>query len=175
MTSTLFGRPGADEYAPYYDKYVSLVTTDDLVGYAREQLAQVRSLLGSISEEKARFAYAAGKWTIKEVLGHITDTERVFQYRAMSIARGDATPLPGFDQDVWNPNGGFNAVPFSNLVEEWVFVREAFVRFLDHMPVEARMRRGTASGNPCSARALAYIPPGHTEYHVRILKEKYLA
>ncbi len=169
-----FGRPSADEYAPYFDRYIKLVPTDDLVGFTRDQIAETTALLSSISEEKAGSAYAPGKWTIKEVLGHMIDTERVFQYRAMSIARLDPTPLPGFDQDVWNPNGGFNECSFASLLDQWTLVRKAFVSFLESLPKDALLRRGRASDLPCSVRALCFIPAGHTVYHLAILKERYL-
>lgn len=174
MPMALFGRPAADEYAAYFGRYIGLVTTDDLVGYTRDQTAEVASLLASITEEKAGGTYAPGKWSIKEVIGHLTDTERVFQYRAMSIARLDPTPLPGFDQDVWNPNAGFNERTFASLVDEWTLVRKAYVAFLEGLPHSALTRMGRASDNPCSVRALCFIPPGHTAYHVSVLKERYL-
>lgn len=175
MPTTPFGRPAAHEYATYFGRYIGLVTTDDLVGFTRDQTVEVSSLLATITEEKAGATYAPGKWSIKEVLGHLTDTERVFQYRAMSIARLDPTPLPGFDQDVWNPNGGFNERTFASLVDEWTLVRKAYLAFLAGLPQDALARMGRASDNPCSVRALCFISPGHTAYHVALLKERYLA
>ena len=174
MPTAPFGRPAADEYASYYARYITLVPTDDLVTFSRGQIAEVTALFSSVSEERAGFAYAAGKWTFKEVLGHVIDTERVFQYRAMSIARKDPTPLPGFDQDVWNPNGGFNQCSLASLLDQWILVRKAFVAFLESLPADALLRMGRASDNPCSVRALCFIPPGHTAYHLGILKERYL-
>jgi DinB superfamily len=174
MPTAPFGRPAADEFAPYFERYIKHVPTDDLLGFMREQIAEVTALFAPLSEAKGSFAYAPGKWTIKEVLGHMTDTERVFQYRALSIARTDPAPLPGFDQDVWNPNGGFNECTLESLLEQWTLVRRANLAFLESLPKEALMRMGRASDNPCSVRALSYIPAGHVAYHVQILKERYL-
>lgn len=174
MTPSPFGRPADDEYAPYYQRYVHLVPTDDLVGFARDQIATVTGMLGSVSEEKARLAYAPGKWTLKEVVGHLFDTERVFEYRAMSIARADPAPLPGFDQELWVPNGGFNDRSFASLLDEWTLVRRAHVAFLEGLSAQARSRAGLASDNQASVRALAYVPSGHTAYHLGIIRERYL-
>jgi DinB superfamily len=174
MPIARFGIPSADEYASYYARYIQLVPTDDLLGFMRDQIAEVTALFSGLSEEKAGAPYAPGKWTIKEVLGHIIDTERAFQYRALSIGRLDPTPLPGFDQDVWNPNGGFNDCTLAMLVEQWVLVRKAYIAFLESLPQAALLRTGRASDNPFSVRALCYISPGHVAYHVNILKERYL-
>lgn len=174
MPNTPFGRPAPGEYFAYFERYISLVPTDDLLGFMRDQAKDVQALFSSITEEKAAYAYAQGKWTIKEVLGHMVDTERVFHYRSLSIARRDPARLPSFDQDVWNPNGGFNQLSLSALLHQWNLVREGNIAFLESLPEDARMRMGVASDNPCSVRALAYISPGHAAYHLLILKERYL-
>lgn len=174
MPTTPIGRPAADEYAPYYGRYIKLVPTDDLIGFTRDQIAEVTAMLSPIGEEMANSSYAAGKWTIKEVLGHLIDTERVFQYRAMSIARLDPTPLPGFDQAAWTPNGGFNERSLASLLDQWILVRKAYAAFLEGLSQDSMLRRGRASDNPFSVRALCFVPPGHAAYHLAILKERYL-
>ena len=174
MPNRPFGRPAASEYFHYFDRYVSLVQTDDLLNYMRAQMKEMASMFSSMTEEKAAHSYAPGKWTIKEVLGHMIDTERVFHYRALSIARRDPAPLPGFDQDIWNPSAEFNSCSLETLRHQWNLVREGNIAFLECLPEDALLRMGVASDNPCSVRALAYIPAGHVAYHLAILKERYL-
>jgi hypothetical protein len=174
MPAVHFGRPSSNEYAPYYERYIGLVPTDDLAGFMRDQVAEVTSLISPLPEDRGGFRYAPGKWTLKEVLGHVSDTERVFSYRALSIARLDPAPLPGFDQDVWNPNGGFNDCTLQSLLEQWRLVRLANLAFLESLPKDAPTRMGRASDNPCSVRALSYVAAGHVAYHLAIVKEKYL-
>jgi hypothetical protein len=173
MPTTLFGRPDAREYATYQGRYLAQVPTDDLLGFMRNQLAEVQSLFSPLGEEEGGFAYASGKWTIKEVLGHLIDAERVFQYRAMSFARLDPAPLPGFDQDLWNPHAGFNDCSLESLLAQWTLVRQAHLAFLESLPKDAILRTGLASGNQCSVRALAYISAGHVACHIAVLKERY--
>ena len=132
-------------------------------------------MLSGVSDEKARKAYGAGKWTLKEALLHMTDTERVFSYRLLRIARGDTTPLPGFEQDEWVPNSGANIRSVASLLLEYASVRAGTLQLMDSLEPSAWARRGTASDKPVSARALAYICAGHERHHQRILRERYLA
>jgi len=153
--TTSFGRPQAGEYDPYYDRYISLVESDDIIGLLEKQAPETATLFKSASA-KADFRYAPGKWSVKEMLGHVNDTERIMTYRALRVARGDKTPIEGFEQD------------------EFADIRIATVSFFRHLDAEAGLRRGVANKNEISARALAYIIAGHELHHRRVLKEKYL-
>lgn len=167
-------RPTSDEYAPYYGKYVSLVPSDDidvvhhLADHHHETVDALRKAKG-----KGDFAYAPGKWTVKEVVGHVCDSERIFAYRALRIARGDTTPLPGFEQDDYIATANFNRLTMDELLEELWSVRAATLSLAKHLPAEALTRRGTASGNPVSVRALLYIIAGHERHHFALLRERY--
>lgn len=166
--------PAPSEYAPYYQKYVSLVPAGDVVETLRRQSADTLALLGAISEERAGTRYEPGKWSVKELVGHLLDSERVFTYRALRFARGDRTPLPGFDQDPYVRAGNFDARTLADLAAEFEQVRAATVSLLRSLDEEAWGRRGTANDNEVSVRALAYIVAGHEAHHVNILRTKYL-
>jgi hypothetical protein len=145
------------------------------VDLLRAQARETQELLRSIPESKGDHAYAPGKWTIKEVIGHVIDGERVFSYRALRIARGDTTPLPGFEQDDYVPQGAFGARTIRSLADELETVRLATISLLEGLPAGVGPRMGTASDNPVSAQALAYIIAGHERHHVGVLRERYLA
>lgn len=168
------GRPGEDEFAPYYAGYVARVPAGGLVAVLAREAAGLRHLLGGLSEGQAEHAYAPEKWSIKEVVGHVTDAERVFAYRALRIGRGDATPLASFDQDAYVPAGAFGARTLEDLLEEQEAVRRATVRLFGGLPVDGWLRRGVASGFPVSVRALACMTIGHELHHRAILEERYL-
>jgi hypothetical protein len=171
--TTSFARPQAGEYNPYYDRYISLVTADDVVGLLEQQGPQTAALFQSASA-KADFRYAPGKWTVKEMLGHVNDTERIMVYRALRIARGDKTPLAGFEQDDYIRDGNFGQRTLADLVEEFIDVRRATLHVFRHVDSEIGARVGTANGHAISVRALAYIIAGHELHHRRVLEEKYL-
>jgi len=171
---TAIARPDATEHAPYYAKYIDKVPDGDLVAILERQRKETGALLKSIPETKGGHRYAPGKWSIKEVVGHVNDAERVFAYRAMRIARGDATPLASFDQDPYVAAGRFDARPLTDLAAEFDAIRSATIALLKSIDAEAIGRRGTASGKEVSARALAYIIAGHERHHMDILKERYL-
>ncbi len=166
--------PEATEYAPYYGKYISLVSSQNIVAVLEEQAPETRAMLSRLSEEQGNFRYAPDKWTIKQVLGHLTDTERVFAYRALRIARNDKTPIEGFEQDDYVRYGPFESCTLAGMVAEFIAVREATVRLLRNLDGEAWMRRGVANKNEISVRALAYIIAGHELHHRQVLKDKYL-
>jgi hypothetical protein len=174
MSATAPARPAQDEYAAYYEKYVSLVPAGDVVETLRRQLDETLALLGGIGEERADSRYAPEKWSIKELVGHVIDAERIFAYRALRIARGDQTPLPGFEQDDYIATGNFGARTLADLSEEFALVRRSTIELLRHLDEAAWLRRGTASDNEVSVRALAHILAGHEAHHVRILRERYL-
>ncbi len=165
--------PQASEYAPYYGKYVSLVASGEILSTLNSQSERMDTLLFGLAENEANVPYAPGKWTIKQVLGHIADTERIMSYRALRIARGDKTPLASFEQDDYVAQGSFESVSLTELLQEYAAVRRATVLLFRHLPGEAWERRGTASNNEVTVRALAYIIAGHDEHHYRILREKY--
>jgi uncharacterized damage-inducible protein DinB len=168
-------RPETDEYAPYYGKYVTLVPDGDIATTLAAQLEDTLALFRSIPEERGSYAYAPGKWSIKELLGHVIDTERIFAYRALRIGRNDKTPLPGFEQDDYVDGTDFNARTLGSLIDEFAAVRQANLQLFKHFTDAEWQRRGTASEKEVSARALAYIVAGHELYHRDILKTRYLA
>ena len=171
----MLSRPKSDEYFEYYGKYIALVPDGDLRDHMRTQLAETIALLSGVTDAKAEQAYGAGKWTLKEAVLHMSDAERVFSYRMLRIARGDATPLPGFDQDGWVPHSCANGRALTNLVAEFAAIRASTLALVDSISPEGWLRTGTASGHTISARALAYICTGHERHHLKIIKERYLA
>lgn len=167
-------RPDPSEHAAYYEKYISLVPGDDAVAALKENLRTTSELLESISDDQSNSTYAEGKWSIKQLLGHVNDGERVFSYRAMCISRGDETPLPSFDQENYIRNFPFESLRWADLVAEFKAIRHSTIALLTQLPKAAWERRGTASNNPVSVLALAYIMAGHELHHVKILRERYL-
>jgi hypothetical protein len=168
-------KPEPGEYNPYYQKYVDLVPHGDIIHTLKVQCEETRAVLASLPEERGSHRYAAGKWSIKEVLGHIIDTERIMSYRALRIARGDTTPLAGFEQDDYVRNAGSNDLSVSSLLDEFDAVRISTALLFAHMGAEACMRKGTANNHPVSVRALAWIIAGHELHHRHVVCEKYLA
>jgi hypothetical protein len=166
-------RPEPGEYAPYYDRYVSLIQGNDILTTLDEQRRQTVLLLSGWGETDGNFRYAPGKWNAKEVIGHVNDTERIFAYRALRIARGDQTPMEGFEQDDYVRNGPFATRALSDLIEDYIAVRRATLSLLRNLDETAWQRRGIANKNEISVRALAYIIAGHELHHRRILEEKY--
>jgi uncharacterized damage-inducible protein DinB len=166
-------RPEPGEYAPYYERYISLISGSDILGTLDAQRRQMMLLLSGRDESDGDFRYAAEKWNAKEVLGHVCDTERIFAYRALRIARGDQTPLAGFEQDDYVKNGPFARAPLSEIVEDYIAVRRATLTLFRNLEEAAWTRRGTASNNSVTVRALAYMIAGHEVHHLRILEEKY--
>jgi DinB family protein len=174
VTGCVIPRPAPDEYAAYYGKYIVLVPEGDLCDLLGRQLTETLALLRRIPESRGTHRYAPGKWSLKEVLGHIGDTERIMSYRALRIARGDTTPLPGFEQDDYVPAGRFEARTFADLGDELSAIRRATVALFRHLDPAALALRGTASGNPFTPRALAYVIAGHERHHMAIVKARYL-
>jgi len=166
-------RPDATEYAPYYSKYISLVPEGDILALLEEQLRGTTALLSSVSEEQAEYRYAPEKWTVKQVVGHLTDTERIFAYRALRISRNDATPIEGFEQDDYVRYGPFETCKMTDLVEDFAAVRRATLSLFRRLDPEAWQRRGTANQNEVTVRALAYTSAGHELHHLAILKDRY--
>ena len=171
--SSFLSRPEPGEYAPYYDRYISLIPGSDILGTLDTQRRQMMLLLSGRSESDGNFRYAPDKWNAKEVLGHVCDTERIFAYRALRIARGDQTPMEGFEQDDYVRNGPFARAALPEIIEDYISVRRATLMLLRNLDEPAWERRGVASGNGVSVRALAYMIAGHELHHRRLLEEKY--
>ena len=168
-------RPGPGEYAEYYETYVRAAGDGDPLGALEAQQGAWVDAVRDLSDDQASFRYASGKWPIREVLSHVIDAERVFTYRALRFARGDETPLPGFDQEQWQKWTNAEARPLGDLVEEFVHVRGASLSLFRGLPAEAFVRRGTASGYPFSVRAILYVTLGHGTHHLAILQDRYLS
>jgi DinB family protein len=173
VTTVAVPRPGATEYAPYYGRYIDKVPEGDLLRTLESQARETQSLLSGLSEAKALHRYAPGKWSIKEVVGHVTDAERVFSYRALRFARADKTALPGFDENAWVPPANFDARSLKDLAAELDAVRRATVALFRGFDAAALARSGTASDNLVSVRAIAWIIAGHERHHVGLLHERY--
>ena len=174
-TQQAIGKPQTSEYAPYYGKYIALVQQDDILSALEQQRRDTVLLLSCRTEQEGNFSYAPGKWTVKEVIGHICDSERIFAYRALRFGRADQTPLAGFEQDDYVRNGPFVRASMSDVTEDFIAVRRATVSLLRSLDEAAWRRRGVANNNEVSVRALAYIIAGHELHHRRILEEKYFA
>ncbi len=167
-------RPSADEFAPYYGTYVNKVADGDIVATLKAQVGPTVAFLRSIPEARAGHRYAEGKWSIREMVGHLSDAERIFTYRALRIARADSTPLPGFDENEFVKRSRLDDRNFGSLIAEFESVRGATISLFDGLFPEEWTRHGTASGKEVSARALAWITAGHELHHVGVLKERYL-
>lgn len=174
MSTTNIGRPAVSEYGAYFERYISLVRGEDIVSTLGQQLSDTLSLLRNISEEQAESRYAPGKWSLKEVVGHVLDFERIFAYRALMIARVAGSVLPGCDQDELMKGTDFHAYKLSDLAKEFEQVRRVNISFFSHLGEEVWGRRGVASEQAVSVRALAYILAGHEAHHVQVIRERYL-
>lgn len=172
MPAMITQRPAPDEYAPYYAGYVAAVPDGDLLALLAAE--ETMSALSGLSDDRARHRYEAGKWSVKEVVGHVADTERVMAYRALRIGRGDQTPLPGFDQDAFVRGLVWDEIPLPALLDDLHLVRMATLSLLAGFPDDVLGRRGTASGAAVSVRGLCFIIAGHERHHLRILRERYL-
>jgi hypothetical protein len=166
-------RPASDEYASAFQAYVGRVPDGDVQEQLRAQGERSRVLFAGIGEAKGGFRYAPGKWTVKRVLQHVTDGERLFCYRALCIARGEQGSLPGFDENLYAEQDGSDARRLTDIVSEFASVREATLTLFAGFDEATRQRRGTANGNPVSVRALAWIIAGHELHHLAVLRERY--
>jgi DinB superfamily len=163
-------RPDADEYAPYYSKYVALVPEEKVLPVFKTTLSETLALLRDVSDQDASVLHPPFTWTIKQVIGHLTDTERVFGYRALRFARGDTTPLPGFDENLFARSSAFDRNSVPALTAELEMVRESHIAMFENLAREDWSRRGTANGNEITVRALAFIIAGHHRHHHAILR-----
>ena len=166
-------RPPESEYAPYYQSYVAHVTEDEILPAMRSQIDALDLLLDRVTPERETYAYDEGKWTVREIIGHLIDGERVFGYRALCIARGETQNLPGFDQDVYMPNAPYASINLEDLLSEFRLVRLSNIAMLRNLEEAAWTRMGMANGAPVSVRALVYIMVGHVRHHMGVLRERY--
>jgi uncharacterized damage-inducible protein DinB len=167
--------PTNEEYAPFYSDYIQRANSrNDVVAALAQQVDEIRAALGNLSDQQARFKFGPLEWSIKEVLGHLIDGERVFSYRLLRISRNDQTPLPGFEQEDYVREAGFDNSAFDDLISEFEFLRRANILGIKNMSDESVSRLGTASGVAVSARALIYMLVGHVEHHMASLHENYL-
>ena len=167
-------KPAAGEFAPYAIQYIGLLPDDGLVlRHLAESFRSLRSLVGGLPEERLLARYAPGKWSVKEVVQHITDDERIYAYRALRFARGDSTELPGFEQEPYAESSEADRRSIASLLAELASVRRATIQLFAGLPRAAFLRQGIANGNPMSVRAAAYHIAGHELHHVRILRERY--
>lgn len=166
-------RPRADEYDPYYAAYIDRVQGADVLSFLRQQQADSEATLLGLSEETASFRYAPDKWSVKEVVGHLCDTERVFAYRALCIARGESQSLPGMDQDVYVAGANFDSRSIDSLAQELAAVRSATIALFESLDEQGWQRSGIANEVPISVRAIAFVIAGHESHHMALLRDKY--
>ncbi len=167
-------RPEADEYAPYYGTYVREVTGDCALAALERQRTSTPALLADVPESRAGYRYAPGKWSLREVIGHVADGERIFGIRLLRFARNDQTPLPSFDENLYVPEGRFERRSLADVVGELTAVRDATIALVRSLDEETMVRRGTASGKVISVRALAWVMAGHEGHHMKVIRERYL-
>jgi DinB family protein len=170
----MLGRPEPNEAAPNYYGYINRIASDDIVGVLEKQLEDTVEFLGGISEELSLHRYEPDKWSIRQLLNHVNDTERIFLFRALWFARGFPNPLPGYDQDIGVKSAGADDVSWVALVDEFRSIRRATLAFLRNLPADAWLRSGIANDSPATVRALAYILAGHVAHHTEILRDRYL-
>lgn len=166
-------RPADTEYAPFFAGYIALVPEDEILDVLEHQPGSLHALAAAVPADRETFAYAKGKWTVREIFGHLSDAERVFGYRAFRISRGDTTPLASFDENTYVAHSGYRGVPVTNLAREFAALREANLALLRRLEPARWEHIGTAGGHPISVRALAFIMAGHVRHHIRVLRERY--
>jgi hypothetical protein len=171
---TALPRPGAGEFAEYYGGYVAQVPDGDILEILRDQLGDTLALLQGVPEGRETYRYAEGKWSIREVVGHLVDTEWLFTYRALTMAREEGADLPGMDQDLWVRTSRADERPLAESCEEWAALRRAGIHLFASMNEEQGARSGVASGNPFTVRSFPWIIAGHELWHRRLIEERYL-
>ena len=168
-------RPDANEYNPYYSTYINLIPNGDIIRILEQQMKETNLLLKDISDSEGHFRYAPNKWSIKEVIGHIVDTERIMAYRLLSIARGETAELPGYNDDMYVLRAAFDKQSMQDLLENLIVVRQSTLYLLRSLDKEAWSQRGNANNSEVTVRALAYIIAGHELHHLQSIKERYLS
>lgn len=172
LTQQTISPPQSSEYALYYAKYIALVPKGDILEILESQLDDVMQTLRSVPESQAGVVHQPYAWTIRQVVGHLTDSERIFAYRALRIARGDQTPLPGFDENTYAKTGGFNELTMREMADDFEVARRSTISLFRLMPANAWTNTGTANGFPVSARACPWIIAGHTQHHLNIIRKR---
>ncbi len=167
------GRPDPTEHSPYFARYIDLATEDDIIDALEKQRGTTRGMFEGIDDKRGGYRYAPGKWSIKQVIGHMADSERVFAYRTLAISRGEKQSLPGFDEKTYVDGANFDSLSMRDLVENLSIVRAATLSLLRSLSPEAWTARGVANDSEVTPRALAYITLGHERHHLKVLKEKY--
>ena len=167
-------RPASNEAAAYYFNYINRVEGDDVLAVLQNQLDETLKCLSAVSEEKSQYRYAPDKWSLRELLNHVNDTERLFVFRALWFARGFEEPLPSFDQDIAVSNSDADSVSWNDMIDEFQSLRHSTLSFFRSLPEAAWSRSGVASGNPFTVRALAFITAGHLAHHVDVMRRLYL-
>lgn len=162
-----------DEYGSFYKGYIEQVGSGDIIDILKDQMHQTYTLINSLTAKQAGYRYSEGKWTVKEVIGHLIDSERIFAYRALCFARNETKSQPGFDQDDYVKKGNFTQRPLQSLGDEYFSLRNATILLFDSFSDEIMLRKGTANDNTFSVRALAYIIAGHERHHLKVLEDKY--
>ena len=173
-TSAQTIRPQTDEFAEYYGSYINLVPDANILNTLKKQHAETSALISSLSEEQGSLRYAPGKWSIKELIGHLIDSERIFAYRALRFGRNDKIDLPGFDQNGYIENADFDSRTMADLASEYSHVRSATLDLFEHLTNEAWARRGVANESPITVRAIAWIISGHELHHLARIRSDYL-
>ena len=168
-------KPNVTEYAPYYQRYIDLITTDDIFSFFKQQTEEIIALFTNLSEDQASFRYAEGKWAIKEVLAHIVDSERIFGYRVLAISRGEKNPLPGFAENEYVKNGKYENRSLKSLLAEYSHLSSADLELFKSLDEEMLSQKGIASGKEVTARAILFVTIGHENHHLEIIKTRYLA
>jgi hypothetical protein len=168
-------KPKSNECNSYYLNYINKINDEDIIDVLKSQPGELVHLLSSFNEEDGCFSYAQGKWTVKEVLGHIVDVERIFSYRVLCISRGDKTAIPGFDQDPYVEHGNFNSRTLQSLIDEFTYLRKSFLLLIENFTEEICDIVGTANNQSVTVRALIFVMAGHFRHHFEVLKERYNA
>jgi hypothetical protein len=174
MEQTNIDRPGTNEYAPYYETYISRVDTDNLIEALEKGEADVLTLFKNLPQEKLDYRYAEGKWSIKELIVHLMDVERIFTYRALRFSRNDQTPLAGFDDEPYIAESNASERSLQSLLDEYQALRKATIEFFRNITPEMSLRKGIANGREISVRAVGFIIPGHEGHHLGVIRERYL-
>jgi hypothetical protein len=167
--------PRQEELTPYYQSYLKYIPADsDLLSLIKEQATSTQHFISSIPKEKETYAYANGKWMLKEIIGHLCDTERILSYRALRFSRGDRTPLPGYDENTYTPNSNYHSRSLKNIAEEFSTVRQATISLLSNMDEKMLDRKGIANDTELSPRAIFFMIAAHERHHLGVIKERYL-
>ncbi len=175
MSSFAIGRPEPKEYSPYFAEYVSRVPETEILAPLAAQITTVEAAFASVSPSSESYRYAEGKWSVRQLAGHLADTERIIGYRALSIARGETQDLLGFEEDDYVRNAPFEEVPLQDLIREWRLLRESHGLMLKHLAADAWLRIGSANAAPASVRGMAYALVGHVRHHLAVFEERYRA